>query len=951
MDNVNIPIYAPGATTCRITATHPRYYPTSISAWGADWDDCTFADRGIWLIGEKDGAYTEFQQGWDFTNGDTFFAPDNPPAGVDEAADAMPRELNNDWMHEQFVRFTADEDSDVNLEARIGARFTVRMAMVSGTIEVKALTLGAEGWADHGNQVFSPGQLVGTWDIPDLTWREGTDTNAIHLRVVRQCEPGSVTTTNAWAYYDYLELRKRDEAGDNAWNPTVLYSDSNTVVETVHIDFWWRYPAAMTVEVPGGATDTNAHYLRIKRRMPFTTNDWNEVLVLYEDGNARIIPFPPHGLHAVPYGGSIILGPSEDSSRPFCQISRVVVDPATLTLHMTYGDGRSALARLRVDRERNVVDVTNLSGAADEQPFARFRSMWVHDGKTDIDRVESAWGSYPLMDGWTALPGSWWFFTREVPSYHNTYCPDFRIELMDPGAADYRREMEAFDSGSGGEVIAEQPDASGGAVLAMAAAGGEVVYLADFAAAISQAVVRVSYADADGGNGIDVFGKSIHLIVDGAITARTFSAHTGDTNVFAMTPSLPVGDLSAGAHEFRFVTGTGTVGVVLDSFDIVSQASRPAERMTLAVRQCESWIAAEPASAAEIETRPSAVGGDTVHMEGSPDTWSSVTYDVNLAEACEHVWMRVRYSDDVPANEIRVYANGVCKARFPSTYTGGWHYFTNGAPLYLGALNAGEHEIELSIWNGNYGVDLDEFELFTLNRAPMLRSPADAMVPVGSATQLLFEVFDDDGEEVVLGSIAVPAGSTLDGGTFAWTAGAADEGSTQQVILVADDQRGFGNSRCTNGLQILVPRDWDEDEMPDGWEWTHFGSLTNEAGADMDGDVASNWEEWIAGSDPANSRSLFSVVPEEGPQGDAVGFSVTIQTQPGRAYRVYYRDALSSEGMGTWNPFARVEAGTWSETGTVSGSHTFLDDGTPETSGAPFANGRRYYRVGVRMAE
>jgi hypothetical protein len=49
--------------------------------------------------------------------------------------------------------------------------------------------------------------------------------------------------------------------------------------------------------------------------------------------------------------------------------------------------------------------------------------------------------------------------------------------------------------------------------------------------------------------------------------------------------------------------------------------------------------------------------------------------------------------------------------------------------------------------------------------------------------------------------------------------------------------------------------DSDFDGMADSWETTHFGSLTNSATADLDGDGVSNLQEFLDDTDPANSAS------------------------------------------------------------------------------------------------
>ncbi|NTW09212.1 MAG: hypothetical protein HGA28_06555 [Anaerolineaceae bacterium] len=424
-------------------------------------------------------------------------------------------------MDVQDIRFTADEVNDVNLEVRIGAVFKVQMASVSGTLEIKVRTATTHGWTDQGNRIFSAQNKVGIWNIPDHTWMEGTDTNCIRLEVVHAADGGQ-TTSNSWAYYDYLELNRRAGLGDNMANPAVLYKDSNTIVEAVWMDFWWRNPRQMKINVIGGSTINTSQFLRIKRRMPDST-DWNEVFVLYEDGNARIIPLPPVNLGAVPYGASIILGPSTNSSRPFAGINEVTVNPETLVLDILYESGGTANVQLRVDRDAHVVDVRDISYDTTHNAIARFRSMWVCDGKADIDCVQSADGIFPILGKWGRLKGTWWEFFKEVPSYHNTYCPDFRVELLGTNQGYLAREAESLNTGNNYTVISGRTNAYARRTLSMDTSGGEAVYNIHLTQNEPATFARIRFSDPDGGDGIDHLGNTIEVIVDGSRTGKTFS--------------------------------------------------------------------------------------------------------------------------------------------------------------------------------------------------------------------------------------------------------------------------------------------------------------------------------------------------------------------------------------------------------------------------------------------
>jgi len=115
---------------------------------------------------------------------------------------------------------------------------------------------------------------------------------------------------------------------------------------------------------------------------------------------------------------------------------------------------------------------------------------------------------------------------------------------------------------------------------------------------------------------------------------------------------------------------------------------------------------------------------------------------------------------------------------------------------------------------------------------------------------------------------------------------------------------GTGFPLVRTGLSswnALTSDDTDADGIADTWEMDHFGSL-NQANSNSDEDRFSNYEEYIAGTDPKNSASQFKAV-----QVDASNLSWPVEA--GRVYSVYWTDDLEQ-------PFQLIA------TGITTGSYT-----------------------------
>ena len=261
------------------------------------------------------------------------------------------------------------------------------------------------------------------------------------------------------------------------------------------------------------------------------------------------------------------------------------------------------------------------------------------------------------------------------------------------------------------------------------------------------------------------------------------------------------------------------------------------------------------------------------------------------------------------------------------------------------ALNGGTTSV---VTNDGELVQYLKVDEIPVNHAPVLNVPGPHTVPIGSTTNFVVTATDSDGDTVIITNTAFPAGATFDGANFAWTALPTNfANTTNALVFVGNDQKGATNSVVTNSTTIVVPFDWNGNGIGDDWEWANFANLTNAAANDNDGDGMGDLEEYIAGTQPTNRGSLFTVTNIVTTAG-RTNHVIRIPTEPGREYVIFYSDSNFTNDM-PWLLFGNTNLGfgTWLETSPVSTSYTFTDDETSNsTFGAPALH--RFYRVKVR---
>ena len=142
----------------------------------------------------------------------------------------------------------------------------------------------------------------------------------------------------------------------------------------------------------------------------------------------------------------------------------------------------------------------------------------------------------------------------------------------------------------------------------------------------------------------------------------------------------------------------------------------------------------------------------------------------------------------------------------------------------------------------------------------------------------------------------IRTGGVFSPGVPVTTQGFTDVDLCLEYAALATIQSKTANS---NEVYLMVNIDLDGDGIGDGWEQRHYGSLTNAMGeAHSDGDPLSDREEYIAGTDPFDSNSVFQV---EGLAADS-GMSTALRIKPGARARFYTLYLTTNMGLSWTNP-------------------------------------------------
>lgn len=357
-----------------------------------------------------------------------------------------------------------------------------------------------------------------------------------------------------------------------------------------------------------------------------------------------------------------------------------------------------------------------------------------------------------------------------------------------------------------------------------------------------------------------------------------------------------------------------------------------------------NWI--PPAGSDFFDVMDSCNGNSDAVFDGDDTTINNMQFGDGILDVGD-VYVTYRRSlDPSLTNYARFWSNGVRNAVVvPTTVQPILPAATPAARPMAGAKNSGPRYVTVAADQIQSGGSLTV-------QVPIRVLAADAVYPI-RVTMLNVEIDPLDGSPAItnglifspvsnLGAPALTSSQTVNNYGAAWLDSTVSGVSGTNVIgtltvtlphnvnansayLVHFDHfsaspNGTAMFRSTaqDGLITVGNRtgsSW-HDGIPDTWRLLNFGTVSNElsaADADPDGDGASNWEEYIAGTNPLDGTSVFKFSPSAAP--GVSGFALQWSSAVNKLYTLQSAPSLG----GPWSTIATNLAGngqtlSWTDT-------------------------------------
>lgn len=405
VDNINIPIFNPSVQEYEITAALPQY--KAFSNWRAENNTgCPHLSPIYWTFHDVQLS----------SNTQDRFSNDKASVYIGQGQDKFSK-ISLLLM----VQFELEGKSKGIIDSDMGTILKMKFKELQSNVRLTMNFKGRyPGLSEPELKLATPHKLDTEWNTKDFMWTD-KDYNLILIKIS--------SNSSVPLVIDFLFLERRPMLADQVMT---IHKDDNVIVEAVFSDFWWLNPDSMSIHLSSGATYHNASYFRIYRPIPWNSG-YAQVFVLYQDGNARLLPVPPEGVDWIPFGSSVIIGQTDPTViRPYASITDAHIDIDKLTLHLRYKDGGSCSLTLVSTLTETRAIISNIVLRRDPIlfPFATFRSMYVSEGNSDVDHV-SVNGMYSthIMHDFGAIMGRSFVFHRKCMSRHLNLSPDIYIDI------------------------------------------------------------------------------------------------------------------------------------------------------------------------------------------------------------------------------------------------------------------------------------------------------------------------------------------------------------------------------------------------------------------------------------------------------------------------------------------------------------------------------------------